>query len=172
MEIIGRAPVLKNDLWFVEDRTNSMLGPGRRLVEFLLNISICYCVTVLQCYCVTVWIYPSVTVPGFICQNNDTAQWLMKSLSVFPSIPCLIKSRLLSRPLFETPVLTTIIAQLWKMVQHGKISEELISSACLGVYRTVLQQSESEFMQAEPLYVCAIVPACKMHLSKFVFFFL
>ena len=39
MESIGRAPVLKDDLEFVEDRTNSMLG-RRRLVEFLLNISI------------------------------------------------------------------------------------------------------------------------------------
>ena len=39
MESIGRAPVLKDDLGFVEDRTNSMLG-RRRLVEFLLNISI------------------------------------------------------------------------------------------------------------------------------------
>ena len=39
-------------------------------LEFLLNID------------------PSVSVPAFICQNNDAAPWVMKSLSVFPSLDC------------------------------------------------------------------------------------
>ena len=75
---LSRTLVLKNDLGFVEDRNQFHVGPGRRLVEFLLNMD------------------PSVSVLAFICQNNDPAPWLMKSLSVFPSLRCLIKSRLVS----------------------------------------------------------------------------
>ena len=141
---LSRTLVLKNDLGFVEDRNQFHVGPGRRLVEFLLNMD------------------PSVSVLAFICQNNDPAPWLMKSLSVFPSLRCLIKSRLVSCSFVWNASFNINFAWLWKMTQKISVEccislhwESKIASA-LGQTYTHVKHIFHTHLKSYPLVINAL----------------